>query len=145
MPGMTTGVAAWWHGWLVEDTSQEAWDRLAGAVAAAHVIECGPQATGGNFSGFTTVPRVEDLGYPIAEIAADGTAVITKHDDAAGWAGTPGQHEYLDPETFTAATPLGEYQGVADQVAMSATPGRYEPGAGATGLVVARLAVTAGG
>ena len=58
--------------------------RLAGAVAAAHVIECGPQATGGNFSGFTTVPRVDDLGYPIAEIAADGTAVITKHEVAGG-------------------------------------------------------------
>ncbi|MCD2195991.1 DUF1446 domain-containing protein [Actinomycetospora endophytica] len=81
---LTSGVAAWWHGWSVEDTSPEAWDRLAGAVAAAHIIECGPQATGGNFSGFTTVPRVEDLGYPIAEIAADGTAVITKHDVAGG-------------------------------------------------------------
>lgn len=42
-------------------------------------------------------------------------------------AGTPGEHEYLDPQTFTAATPLGEYQGVTDQVAMSATPGRYDP------------------
>ncbi|MCD2195990.1 CoA transferase [Actinomycetospora endophytica] len=42
-------------------------------------------------------------------------------------AGTPGSHEYLDPETFTAATPLGEYRGVADQVSMSATPGRYDP------------------
>src|ERR1700710_1966830 len=81
---LTTGVAAWWHGWSVEDPSQEAWDRLAGAVAPAHVIECGPQATGGNFSGFTTVPRVDDLGYPIAEIAADGTAVITKHETAGG-------------------------------------------------------------
>jgi hypothetical protein len=81
---LTSGVAAWWHGWSVEDTSQQAWDRLAGAVTAAHVIECGPQATGGNFSGFTTVPRVDDLGYPIAEIADDGTAVITKHDDAGG-------------------------------------------------------------
>lgn len=76
---LTTGVAAWWHGWGPED-----WDALAGAVAAAHVIECGPQATGGNFSGFTSVPRVEDLGYPIAEIAADGTAVITKHEVAGG-------------------------------------------------------------
>ena len=76
---LTTGVAAWWHGWGPED-----WDPLAGAVAAAHVIECGPQATGGNFSGFTSVPRVDDLGYPIAEIAADGTAVITKHDTAGG-------------------------------------------------------------
>ncbi|WP_433783244.1 acyclic terpene utilization AtuA family protein [Actinomycetospora sp. CA-101289] len=76
---LTVGAAAWWHGWGLED-----WDRLAGAVAAAHVIECGPQATGGNFSGFTTVPRVDDLGYPIAEVAANGTAVITKHEVAGG-------------------------------------------------------------
>lgn len=76
---LTVGAAAWWHRWGTED-----WGPLAGAVAAAHVIECGPQATGGNFSGFTTVPRVDDLGYPIAEIAADGTAVITKHEVAGG-------------------------------------------------------------
>ncbi len=81
---LTVGVAAWWHGWGPEDVGPADWDRLAGAVAAAHVIECGPQATGGNFSGFTTVPRVDDLGYPIAEIAADGTSVITKHDVAGG-------------------------------------------------------------
>ncbi|MCD2185969.1 CoA transferase [Actinomycetospora soli] len=42
-------------------------------------------------------------------------------------AGSPGEHEYLDPETFTATTPLGEYQGVTDQVAMSVTPGAYDP------------------
>ncbi|MFC5063270.1 CoA transferase [Actinomycetospora atypica] len=42
-------------------------------------------------------------------------------------AGTAGEHEYLDPETFTAATPMGRYQGVTDQVAMSATPGHYDP------------------
>ncbi|MHC1563421.1 acyclic terpene utilization AtuA family protein [Actinomycetospora sp. C-140] len=76
---LTVGAAAWWHRWDTED-----WGALAGAVVAAHVIECGPQATGGNFSGFRAVPRVDDLGYPIAEIAADGTAVITKHDAAGG-------------------------------------------------------------
>jgi crotonobetainyl-CoA:carnitine CoA-transferase CaiB-like acyl-CoA transferase len=42
-------------------------------------------------------------------------------------AGTAGEHEYLDPETFTAATPMGAYQGVTDQVEMSATPGAYDP------------------
>ena len=76
---LTVGAAAWWYRWGTDD-----WGPLAGAVAAAHVIECGPQATGGNFSGFTSVPRVDDLGYPIAEIAADGTAVITKHEVAGG-------------------------------------------------------------
>ena len=42
-------------------------------------------------------------------------------------AGAGEEHRYLDPETFTAATGLGDYQGVTDQVAMSATPGRYDP------------------
>jgi hypothetical protein len=48
-------------------------------------------------------------------------------DYAKEVAGTPGRHAYLDPETFTAETPLGHYQGVTDQVRMSATPGRYDP------------------
>ncbi len=42
-------------------------------------------------------------------------------------AGTGDDHRYLDPETFTAVTPIGDYQGVTDQVAMSATPGHYDP------------------
>jgi hypothetical protein len=71
---LVLGPAAWWHGWGTED-----WDALAGAVVAGHVIECGPHATGGNFSGFATVPGVEHAGFPVAEIEADGSSVITKH------------------------------------------------------------------
>jgi hypothetical protein len=71
---LTAGPAAWWHGWRADD-----WDALAGAVLAGHVIECGPHATGGNFSGFTRVPDMLVPGFPIAEIAADGGSVITKH------------------------------------------------------------------
>ncbi|NMD56584.1 MULTISPECIES: acyclic terpene utilization AtuA family protein [Tsukamurella] len=71
---LITGPAAWWHGWGRED-----FDALAGAVVAGHIIECGPQAVGGNFSGFTALGDLRRPGFPIAEIAADGTAVITKH------------------------------------------------------------------
>ncbi|KAA9151166.1 DUF1446 domain-containing protein [Amycolatopsis acidicola] len=71
---LTAGPAAWWHGWGRED-----WDALAGAVAAGHIIECGPQAVGGNFSGFTKIADLLTPGFPIAEIAADGSSVITKH------------------------------------------------------------------
>ncbi|EFC85786.1 acyclic terpene utilization AtuA family protein [Parafrankia sp. EUN1f] len=71
---LTVGPAAWWHGWSPDD-----WSPLAGAVVAGHVIECGAQATGGNFSGFQKVPGVRHPGFPIAEIAADGSSVITKH------------------------------------------------------------------
>ena len=54
-------------------------------MVAGHVIECGTQATGGNFSGFLDLPRDDEpLGFPIAEIAADGSSVITKHDGTGG-------------------------------------------------------------
>ena len=76
---LTAGPAAWWHGW-----GRERWDELAGAVVAGHIIECGPHATGGNFSGFTRIPNMLVPGFPIAEIAADGTAVITKHAGDGG-------------------------------------------------------------
>lgn len=77
---LTVGPAAWWHEWGTED-----WDRLAGAVTAGHIIECGPQAVGGNFSGFAEIPGgVLKPGFPIAEIAADGSSVITKHGSDGG-------------------------------------------------------------
>ncbi|MBN1093427.1 DUF1446 domain-containing protein [Blastococcus sp. TML/M2B] len=71
---LTVGPAAWWHGWTPDE-----WDALAGAVTAGHIIECGAHATGGNFSGFRSVPGMTRPGFPIAEIAADGSSVITKH------------------------------------------------------------------
>lgn len=71
---LTAGPAAWWHGWGPDE-----FDALAGAVTAGHVIECGAHATGGNFSGFRSVPGMLRPGFPIAEVAADGSSVITKH------------------------------------------------------------------
>lgn len=54
-------------------------DRIAGAIAAGHVIECGTQATGGNYAFFTELGDLTHPGFPIAEIHADGSSVITKH------------------------------------------------------------------
>lgn len=76
---VVSGPAAWWHGWDRHD-----YDRLAGAIAAGHVIECGMQATGGNYAFFT---EIEDMSYPAfpwAEIADDGSSVIGKHDGFGG-------------------------------------------------------------
>jgi hypothetical protein len=73
------GPAAWHHGWARDD-----WDALAGAVVAGHVIECGTQATGGNYSFFTEVPGMARTGFPWADIAADGSSVIGKHDGTGG-------------------------------------------------------------
>jgi hypothetical protein len=76
---VTCGPAAWHHGWARDD-----WDALAGAVVAGHVIECSAQATGGNYSFFTEVPGMERVGFPWAEIAADGSSLIGKHDGTGG-------------------------------------------------------------
>ncbi len=77
---LVVGPAAWWWGWAPTD-----WDRLAGAVAAGHVIECGPQTAGGNFAFFGELPDLsKPLGFPIAEVDADGSAVITKHPGTGG-------------------------------------------------------------
>lgn len=77
---LVVGPAVAHHGWTLEQ-----YDELAGAVVAGHVLECGTQATGGNFSGFLTLPdRDRPLGFPLAEIAADGSSVITKHDGTGG-------------------------------------------------------------
>ncbi|HEX7166873.1 MAG TPA: acyclic terpene utilization AtuA family protein [Acidimicrobiales bacterium] len=76
---VAAGPAAWWHGWKRTD-----WDRLAGAVVAGHVIECGAQATGGNYSFFQEVPGLEHPGFPIAEVADDGSSVVTKHEAHGG-------------------------------------------------------------
>jgi hypothetical protein len=76
---VVVGPAAWWWGWAADD-----YDALAGAVCAGHVIECGPQATGGNFSGFRAIADLMEPGFPIAEIAADGSSVITKNSGTGG-------------------------------------------------------------
>ena len=73
------GPAAWHHRWRRDD-----WDALAGAVVAGHVIECGTQATGGNYSFFTEVPGLERAGFPWAEVYADGSSVIGKHEGTGG-------------------------------------------------------------
>ncbi len=76
---VTVGPAAAHFGWGRTDYHQ-----LAGAVVAGHVIECGIQATGGNFSFFTEIPDLTYAGFPLAEIHADGSSVITKHPDTGG-------------------------------------------------------------
>ncbi|MEU6759538.1 acyclic terpene utilization AtuA family protein [Streptomyces sp. NPDC046685] len=75
---LVSGPAAWWFDWAPDD-----YDRLAGAVVAGHVLECGTQATGGNYA-FFTAHDVRRPGFPLAEIAEDGTAVITKHPGTGG-------------------------------------------------------------
>jgi hypothetical protein len=84
---LVVGPAAWWHGWSYADAAAgdtAMLDRLAGAVVAGHAIECGAQVTGGNYSFFDRLPGMEHVGFPIAEVADDGSSVITKHAGTGG-------------------------------------------------------------
>ncbi|WP_078855821.1 acyclic terpene utilization AtuA family protein [Streptomyces sp. NRRL F-5065] len=77
---LVTGPAAAHFGWSAQDH-----DRLAGAVVAGHVLECGTQATGGNHPFFEEHPgALRRPGFPLAEVHADGTSVITKHEGTGG-------------------------------------------------------------
>ncbi|WP_054812358.1 acyclic terpene utilization AtuA family protein [Nocardia arizonensis] len=76
---VVVGPAAAHFGWRRTD-----YDALAGAVVAGHVIECGTQATGGNYAFFTELADLGRPGFPIAEIRADGGSVITKHGGTGG-------------------------------------------------------------
>ena len=73
------GPAAWKFNWSRDD-----YDALAGALAAGHIIECGTQACGGNYSFFQEVPSFHNVGFPIAEIEEDGSFTITKHPGTGG-------------------------------------------------------------
>jgi hypothetical protein len=76
---LAVGPAAWWFGWQRTD-----WDKLAGAAVAGHIIECGTQATGGNYSFIEEVPSYHNMGFPLAELSEDGSFVITKHPGTGG-------------------------------------------------------------
>ena len=129
---LVVGAAAWWHGWKRDD-----WDCLAGAVAAGHVIECGPQATGGNYSGFKSIAKLIHPAFPLAEIAADGASVITKHPNTAGTVtvGTVTAQlvyeisgpRYLNPDVVTRLDTVRLEDTAPDHVSISGVKGEPPP------------------
>jgi hypothetical protein len=129
---VVVGPAIAHFGWGRED-----FDQLAGAVVAGHVIECGTQATGGNFAGFTTLDISRPLGFPIAEIEADGGTVFTKHQ-AHGGAVTVDTvtaqllYEvqgpvYLNPDVATHLDSITLTQEAPDRVRISGVVGTAPP------------------
>lgn len=126
------GPAAWHHGWQRDD-----WDQLAGAVVTGHVIECGTQTTGGNYSFFQEVPGLERPGFPWAEVAADGSCVIGKHDGTGGLVsvGTVtsqllyeiGGPQYLGPDVIAHFDTITVEDTGSDRVRISGTKGSPPP------------------
>lgn len=132
---LVVGPAAWWHDWDLTDPTYA--DAVAGAVVAGHVIECGAQATGGNYPFFTDIPDLEHPGFPIAEVAADGRSVITKHWDTGGMV-SPGtvtaqllyeiaSPAYLTPDVTAMFDTISLSQVGANRVLISGVRGQDPP------------------
>jgi len=121
-------------GWSLDD-----WERLGMATVVAHAIECGGQATGGLYAGgWADVDGLETLGYPIAEVSEDGTAVLTKTPGSGGEVsiGTVSEqlvYEILDPGSYLTADVTADFTGVTleevgpDRVRITGGTGREHP------------------
>jgi Acyclic terpene utilisation family protein AtuA len=129
---VVVGPAAAHFGWRRDD-----YDRLAGAVVAGHVIECGTQTTGGNYSFFTEIPDLAHAGFPLAEVFEDGSSVITKHPGTGGQVsvGTVtaqllyeiGGARYANPDVTARFDSIGLSANGPDRVRISGVRGEPPP------------------
>ena len=129
---VVVGPTAWHFGWKPGD-----WDRLASAVVAGHILECGAQATGGNYAFFQEVPDLRHPGFPIAEMHGDGSFVVTKHEGTGGLVsvGTVtaqllyeiGSERYLNPDVVARFDTIHVEQEAPDRVLVSGIQGEPAP------------------
>ena len=129
---LVVGPGIWAFGWGPDDL-----DQLAGAVVAGHVIECGAQCCGGNYAFMEEVPGLARVGFPLAELSADGSAVITKHPGTGGavTVGTVtaqllyeiGGPRYLSPDAVARFDAIELTDEGTDRVGVRATRGEPPP------------------
>jgi len=129
--GLTLAPMIHEFGWRMDD-----WDRLAAGTVAGHILECGGQASGGNFSAdWRSVPDLAHIGFPIAEASPDGTIVITKHAGTGGRVSMPTVKEQLlyeigDPAKYITPDCIADFTTIRlsdegpDRVRMSGVKGK---------------------
>lgn len=131
---VTLGACINEFGWGPEDH-----DRLAGGSLAGHIVECGPQASGGNFTDWRDVPDPADIGYPIAEVTETGDFTVTKPEGTGGavTVGTVAEqmlYEIGDPAAYLLPDVICDFTGVRieqdgpDRVRVAGAKGRGAPG-----------------
>jgi hypothetical protein len=130
--GVTLAPMIHEFGWAADD-----WDRLAAGIVAGHIIECGTQCTGGNFTDWQKVKSFSNLGYPLVEATPDGSFVVTKHPGTGGIVsvhsiseqllyemGTP---QYLAPDCIARFDSIQLTQDGPDRVKVSGIVGEPPP------------------
>jgi hypothetical protein len=128
--GLTLGPLMHRFGWGPTD-----WDRLAAGIVAGHILECGAQATGGNFTDWRKVPSFVDIGFPIAECRADGSFTVTKHPGSGGLVSCQTVREQLlyemgQPRSYLTPDVIADFSSIrlqpegADRVRVSGIRGR---------------------
>jgi hypothetical protein len=130
--GVTLAPMIHEFGWAADD-----WDRLAAGIVAGHIIECGTQCTGGNFTDWQKVKSLSNLGFPLVEATPDGTFTVTKHPGTGGIVsvhsiseqllyemGTP---QYLAPDCIARFDSIRLAQDGPDRVKISGVVGEPPP------------------
>ncbi len=107
--GITLAPMIYSFGWKTDD-----YNKLASGIVAGHILECGAQSTGGNFTDWEKVPSFEKIGYPIAEVYEDGTFVITKHNSLDGMVSVDTVKEQLvyemgDPKNYITPDVIADF------------------------------------
>lgn len=117
-------------GWAADD-----WDRLAAGTIVGHILECGAQATGGNFTRWWEIPDLANVGYPVAEVTEDGSFTVTKHPGTGGSVTVDTVSEQLvyemgDPESYITPDVTADFTSIRldqrepDRVRVSGIRGR---------------------
>ncbi|MCB1668223.1 MAG: DUF1446 domain-containing protein [Pseudomonadales bacterium] len=129
-PSLVVAPLVYEFGWSLED-----WDKVAAATIMGHIMECGAQCTGGNYTGWKQVKDFARIGYPICEVSEDGSFVVTKHENTGGLVsvetvtsqlmyelGDP--NNYLSPDCVADFTTIKMVQQGENRVAVSGIKGR---------------------
>jgi hypothetical protein len=130
--GITVAPMIHEFGWSLRD-----WDKIAHGIIAGHMLECGSQVTGGNFTDWQKVESFHEMGYPIAEVSPDGSFIITKHEGSGGLVSTDTVREqtfyemgnpkaYLTPDVVADFSTIRLEAAGKDRVRVSGIKG-YEP------------------
>lgn len=111
-PSLALAPLIYEFGWSMDD-----YDKLSAGTVLGHLLECGSQSTGGNYTRWRDVPDMANIGYPVAEAKADGSFVLTKHDNTGGLVNAETVtsqllYELADPENYMGPDCIADFTSI---------------------------------